>query len=192
VRAIDVVKILSDPRRLQVLAAVTLGAATTEAVAERSGVDARGIRLALGALEGAGLVVNGPRGVEVHYGRLRELAAPAGAAADDDVGHPRPELKPFVRGDRLHSMPSRQSRRHAVLSHIAETSFAPGVVYDESAVNDVLQRWCEESDVDHVAIRRYLIDHKLLFRAKGVYVRSPKALPEPDCAMRHVEADGLG
>ncbi|GGQ70790.1 DUF2087 domain-containing protein [Couchioplanes azureus] len=100
-------------------------------------------------------------------------------------------LAPFIRGDRLRQLPSKRTRRHAVLAHIVENSFEEAATYDEAAVNAILQRWCEDSGVDHVAMRRYLIDHQLLFRTGGVYARSLDVLPSPGDAERYMNAIGL-
>ncbi len=100
-------------------------------------------------------------------------------------------LEPFVVDGRLRSLPSKQGRRRVVLTHVVETSFAPDTAYDEPAVNEVLLRWCEGGEVDHVAVRRYLIDHGLLFRVRGVYARRPDLLPAPGGAEDYMSAIGL-
>ena len=100
-------------------------------------------------------------------------------------------LEPFVRDGRLRSLPSKQGRRRAVLAHVVESSFAPDATYDEPAVNEVLLRWCEGGEVDHVAVRRYLVDHRLLFRVRGVYARRPDVLPQPGGAEHYLKAIGL-
>ncbi|MFI5495899.1 DUF2087 domain-containing protein [Actinoplanes sp. NPDC051859] len=98
---------------------------------------------------------------------------------------------PFIDGDRLRRLPAKRTRRHTVLGYLVETSFAQGTTYDETAVNTILLRWCTGSEVDHVAVRRYLIDHQLLFRSGGVYARSGDLLPSPGAAQRYLDAIGL-
>lgn len=153
-----------------------------------AGVDVRGVVAATARLSAAGLLADGPDGLRVDYEKLRELVrsldSPGGA--EDDAG-----LARFVQDGRLRVLPSKRTRRHAVLAHIVETSFDEGTSYDEAAVNTVLERWCEGSEVDHVAIRRYLIDHQLLFRVRGVYARSADVLPAPGEAERYLSAIGL-
>jgi hypothetical protein len=39
-------------------------------------------------------------------------------------------------------------------------------------VAEVLKRWCEGGEVDHVTVRRYLVDEELLSRDGGVYWRT--------------------
>ena len=63
--------------------------------------------------------------------------------------------------------------------------------YDELEVNDRLRVWCDGGEVDHVTIRRYLIDMKLLHRADGLYWVDLSSPPEPNIAERTVTALGL-
>lgn len=52
-----------------------------------------------------------------------------------------------------------------MLRHIADHAFERGASYSEQEVNDRLRRWCEGSrEIDHVALRRYLVDLNLLVR----------------------------
>lgn len=182
--AADVMRVLADPQRFRVLAAVVLGAADRDEIGELSGVDARGVLAATARMEYLGLLASGTDGLHVDYEKLRELVRAEAPGAQDD-------LAPFVRGDRLCSLPSKRARRHAVLAHIVRQSFDEHTSYDEKAVNAVLERWCEGSGVDHVAIRRYLIDHQLMFRVRGIYARAPEVLPAPGDAERYMEAIGL-
>jgi hypothetical protein len=101
------------------------------------------------------------------------------------------DLAPFVRNGRLISLPAKQTRREAVLRHLAERSFAPERTYPESEVNERLRQWCDGGQVDHVAIRRYLIDLQILSRANGVYWRCVAATPEPSPGERILRATGL-
>jgi hypothetical protein len=101
------------------------------------------------------------------------------------------DLSPFVRDGRLVSLPARQARRRAVLTHIVEQSFERHVVYDEPAVDERLRRWCDGGGVDHVTVRRYLIEAELMTRADGRYSRLALALPFPNAAERYVESMGL-
>lgn len=186
VEATDVIKALADPQRFRVLAAVVLGVSDRDEIGARSGVDARGVLAAIARLESLGLLANDAGALHVDYEKLRDLlrveAAPA--PAQDDLGR-------FVQGGRLCSLPSKRTRRHAVLAHIVEQSFDEKTSYDEKAVNVVLERWCEGSGVDHVAMRRYLIDHQLMFRVQGVYARVPEVLPAPGAAEKYMDAIDL-
>lgn len=65
------------------------------------------------------------------------------------------------------------SRGHVLahLRHIAEQTFAPGVEYPERTVDEKLRAWCEDGEVDHVTLRRHLVDFGHLRRSDGVYTR---------------------
>jgi hypothetical protein len=80
-------------------------------------------------------------------------------------------LRTFVRNGRLLGLPAQRGRRMAVLEHLAQ-SFEPGVEYPEAEVDAALTAWCDGSGVDHVTVRRYLVDEGLLRRSGGGYARS--------------------
>lgn len=128
--AASVVRLLADPARLRVFAAVVLGARTPADVANATGLSTR---------------------------EEREPAAPVGP------------LHPFVCGDQLVSLSASPDRRWVVLEHVASRAFTPDTAYREPEVNAALRSWCDGGEVDHVTIRRYLIDMGLLTRTDGVY-----------------------
>ena len=78
----------------------------------------------------------------------------------------------FMPGGHLWRLPSKAARREVVLRHLA-TRFEPGERYTEQQVNQVLEAVAEGGETDHVALRRYLVDHRLLSREGGVYWRTP-------------------
>lgn len=82
-------------------------------------------------------------------------------------------LRTFVReGGSLVRLPARWSRKLIVLQHITEETFEPGVEYAERLVDERLRVWCEgASRIDHVTLRRYLVDLGHLRRSGGVYWR---------------------
>ncbi len=53
-----------------------------------------------------------------------------------------------------------------ILEHLA-TAFEPGVRYPEREVDAILRSW----HPDHAALRRYLVDERLMARDGGVYWR---------------------
>ncbi|MEH1016190.1 DUF2087 domain-containing protein [Micromonospora sp. CPCC 206060] len=61
-----------------------------------------------------------------------------------------------------------------------------------ATVDDRLRMWCTDGEVDHVTVRRYLVEARLLFRANGVYWASLASTPQPGPAERYVTAMGLG
>ncbi|MGI5486612.1 DUF2087 domain-containing protein [Microtetraspora malaysiensis] len=190
----NLVGLLAQPSRMRVLAAIALGAATPSAVAKASGLPPKEAARAVRRLWDHGVVVAGPQGLGVDYDLLSDLSrrtaastSPEGVVPDAERG----ELWPFVRGGRLITLPARQNRRRAVLEHVVARSFDPAVEYDERTVSEKLREWCEGGEVDHVAVRRYLIDMGLLVRGNGVYRVKGETPPEPGAAERYVSFMGL-
>lgn len=177
-RSRQVIGLLADERRLRALAAVALGADSAARVAEAAGLGAKDTALALLRLREQGALTGtdgADGGLAVGYGLFRELARPARSAEDRPADGTDAVLNTFVRGGRLVRLPAQWTRKKLVLRHIAEETFEPGVEYPERIVNERLRAWCDESDdIDHVTLRRYLVDLHHLHRSEGVY-RRPEA-----------------
>ncbi|MEU4567522.1 DUF2087 domain-containing protein [Micromonospora sp. NPDC023956] len=184
-----VVRLLAEPDRLRVLGAVALGAVTPDAVVAASGLGAKAALVALRRLREQELLVEEGDVLRVDYDRLRGLARGTSSAATGAGG--AGGFRPFLRGDRLVSLPAHQGRRRDVLCHVAERCFTAGVDYPEKTVDEQLRAWCDGGEVDHVTVRRYLIDLRILSRADGVYRLGPEPAGEPGPAERHVRAMGL-
>lgn len=173
-----VVRLLAEPARLKVFAAVVLGARMPTEIVNRTGLDLRDVAAALRRLADGGLVELGRDGARPVDGVFQELAR-ASAARDsspvEDHGYTDARaagvLRAFVRAGRLLGLPASRGRRVIILEHLVQ-SFEPGVDYSETEVNAVLAEWAAGSAVDHVTLRRYLIDEDLLRRADGIYRRS--------------------
>lgn len=76
-------------------------------------------------------------------------------------------LGAYFDGDRLRTMPRAGKKRRIALEHIVQR-FEPGRRYDEVDVNLLLRAvWPQ----DVAALRRYLVDARLLERAEGKYWR---------------------
>ena len=73
----------------------------------------------------------------------------------------------FFREGRLTALPSRHRMRLAALRVLAER-FEPGRRFQEREVNAILS----EDAPDHATLRRLLVDHGLLERAGGIYIRT--------------------
>ncbi|WP_066943079.1 DUF2087 domain-containing protein [Microtetraspora fusca] len=125
------------------------------------------------------------------HARHKDHEEPPSRDLQPDAGGGKPDLRPFVRDGRLITLPARQNRRRAVLDHVAARCFDPAAEYDERAVNEKLREWCEGGEVDHVAVRRYLIDMGILVRGNGVYRVKGQTPPEPGVAERYVSSMGL-
>jgi hypothetical protein len=95
------------------------------------------------------------------------------ATSGPDPAETERVLRAFTRDGRLVAMPARWSRKLLLLDLVAQ-SFEPGRAYRESQVDSVLRGWLwdpDGGDLDHVAVRRYLVDAGMLDRAHGYYWR---------------------
>ncbi|MFJ6069450.1 DUF2087 domain-containing protein [Streptomyces sp. NPDC093065] len=171
--------LFAEESRVRAFAAVALGAGDAAGVARAAGLSAKETAGALRRLRDQGVVTSGGDGeLVVAHDRFRELARagrPATEAAGDRaVGEDDPAgivVRTFVRDGRLVRLPARWTRKKVVLRHIAERTFAPGVEYPERTVDEKLRAWCEDGEVDHVTLRRYLVDLGHLRRSDGIYSR---------------------
>ncbi|WP_030866273.1 DUF2087 domain-containing protein [Streptomyces violaceoruber] len=172
--------LFAEESRVRAFAAVALGAGDAAQVAGAAGLSAKEAAGALRRLREQGVVTSGDDGgLVVAHGRFRELArvgrtesaAPRDAAAAGDGGPGDMIVRTFVRNGRLVRLPARWTRKKVVLRHIAEQTFAPGVEYPERTVDEKLRAWCEDGEVDHVTLRRHLVDFGHLRRSDGVYAR---------------------
>jgi hypothetical protein len=75
---------------------------------------------------------------------------------------PAPNLTAFFTAGRLTVMPRKRAQREQVLSHVARTLFDADRSYTEREVNEALLT----VHGDYPALRRYLIENRLLTRAK--------------------------
>ncbi|MEU0675532.1 DUF2087 domain-containing protein [Streptomyces sp. NPDC006172] len=176
----DVMRLFADEKRVHAFAAVELGARSAAEVAERAGLSAKETLAALRRLEDREVVVSDDGGLTVAYdlfrGLARETAASESPPRDHGTGDERVEalLRTFVREGRLVRLPAQWERKKLVLRHVAERSFEPGREYSEREVDDRLRAWCPDEGVDHVTLRRHLVDLHHLDRQDGVYRRSPE------------------
>lgn len=189
----QLVRLFAEESRVRAFAAVALGAGSTEQVARAAGLSAKETAVALRRLREQGVVTAGDAGeLGVAYGLFKEHAR-AAAQREDDAGAAESPvsgdrqadlvLRTFVRDGRLVRLPAQWTRKKLVLRYIAEQTFEPGVEYPERTVNEKLRAWCEDSDdIDHVTLRRYLVDLHPLRRSEGIYRRPAEAAPAADIA----------
>jgi hypothetical protein len=173
-------RLFAEQNRVRAFAAVALGAETSEQVAEVAGLTPKGTALALLKLREQGVLKTMDDGeLRVDYDLFRKLASQGEEPADESPvtgdEHTDMILRTFVRSGRLVRLPAQWARKQVVLQYIAEQTFAPGVEYPERIVNEKLRAWCEDGEVDHVTLRRYLVDLRHLGRGEGVYRRLTEA-----------------
>jgi hypothetical protein len=185
--AARLVGLLADPTRMRVLSAIALGAEDDAAIVAATGLTTKDVLMARQRLTDAGLL----DGWQVRYDALRALAKEQTTAEPADEATPR-ALGAFLRHGRLLGMPAQHGRRLQLLQLITATTFEDGELYTEAEVNERLMAWCEGGPVDHVTVRRYLIDAQLLVRGDGTYqLPSPDSSPDPNLGEVYVRALGL-
>ncbi len=175
---IAVVRLLSEPHRVRIFAAVALGARTLAEIAAVAKTSPKETVLAIGRFTEQEIFVETDAGVEVNHDLLRAMtkeSATASVIESQGYSDERVEslLRSFIRGGRLVRLPAQWQRKLVVLNHIAARSFEDERRYSETEINDILRGWCDGGGIDHVTIRRYLVDLQLLHRADGVYWVNP-------------------
>jgi DNA-binding HxlR family transcriptional regulator len=178
-------KALSDASRLRI---VGLLAARPYAVEELSGA----LQLSPGTvvhhlkrLRAAGLVDARPSHPYVEYSlrldtlqtvgrRLHELEESAEPIAElpGPDGEPLPAydakvLRSFIVSGRLESIPAQDKKRQVILRYLLSRVFDEDREYPEPEVNERLAAFHE----DVAALRRFLVDAKLVTREAGIYRR---------------------
>jgi hypothetical protein len=173
----ELVGLLAEPERLRVVAAMVLGARTHAEIAQSAGLHPKTVAAALHRLHTGGLIEDAPGGYVLRTALFKEAARAAAPppAGEKPHGYADPKveqlIRTFVRDGRLVRLPAQRTRRRLVLEHVAG-SFEPGVRYPEREVDAVLRAWTGGGVVDHVTLRRYLVDENLLDRDGGEYWRS--------------------
>lgn len=176
--AAALVGLLAEPARLQVVAALALGAATLDDVAAAAGLEVRTATAALERLVAGGLVITDPSGKGLHLraeafkaaaqaeARRRAAAEPA-ESFDGTTPEDATVLRNFVSDGRLRQIPASHGKRRVVLDWLA-ARFEPGKTYPERDVNLLLGM----AHADVAALRRYLVDEEFLERRDGFYWRA--------------------
>jgi hypothetical protein len=170
--ALDAFALLADASRVRVVAALVLGARTTDDVVAATGLTSRDALEALSRLEAGALVRRDGSAWVFDVRRLSDLAREARPKQAPEKHGDAPAdvvqvLRRFLPNGRLLSMPAQRSRRLVVLDHIAG-AFELGVRYPERDVNVILGGF----DDDWATLRRYLVDDGFLTREAGIYWRS--------------------
>jgi hypothetical protein len=102
--------------------------------------------------------------------------------AQDEVQR---SLKRLLVNGPLTGFPSRQAD-HDMMVTLAGSLFEPGPEYREPEINDVLSNWlatfCAPYGIDHVTIRRTLVDRRMLVRDKAGTVYRAAAVEAFDAA----------
>jgi hypothetical protein len=160
--------LLAEPSRLRTYSAIVLGAATPEQVAGSTGLPAPVVVKALQRLTKGGLIEASRDGFTANAGAFKDAvreSRPEWVPLDPDPDRDA-VLKSFIRDGRLTHFPTVPEKFRIVLEYLV-ANFEPGRSYPESEVNEILNRW----HPDHAALRRELVDARLLSRTDSIYVR---------------------
>jgi hypothetical protein len=114
---------------------------------------------------------------------------------DNHSGATQRALKRMLANGRLTAMPKRHADQ-ALLATLAVAGFDAGTSYLESDVNERLEAWLEKVSepygIDHVTMRRLLVDSRLLTRTTSGsnYQVNDTRLPEID-AVRKFDPESI-
>ena len=160
--------LLAEPSRLRTYSAVVLGATTPDQVVGTTGLPTATVGKALQKLIKAGLITASPA-LTADESAFKE--AVRGQQTERTPLDPDPErdavLKAFIRDGRLTHFPTYPEKLRIVLEYLAGT-FEPNRDYPESELNTLLNNW----HPDHAALRRELVDARLLVRTNSIYRRA--------------------
>jgi hypothetical protein len=120
-------------------------------------------------------------------------------SADHEVAHKA--LRRMLANGPLTAIPRRPDDQ-ALLLRLAASRFEPGTPYRENEVNERLKDWlatfCAPFGIDHVTLRRMLVDERLLVRdnAGARYhaeaqpiPRAPGEAPQPGAVLEEVRSE---
>jgi hypothetical protein len=88
-------------------------------------------------------------------------------------------IRAFVRDGRLTSIPAKPAKRDQLLPYLLDTCFPEDRDYEEREVNQRLALL----HPDVAALRRYLVDGRLMTRERGIYRRAApmdRSAPPPE------------
>lgn len=159
---------LAEPSRLRTYSAVVLGARTPDQIAAATGLDSAVVGKAAQRLLKTGLLTASSDGlfaVEDAFKEAVRTGRPEREPLDPDPARDS-VLRAFIRNGRLTGFPTYPAKTRIVLEYLV-TSFEPGRSYPEAEVNEVLNAW----HPDHAALRRLMVDGRLLTRTDSVYQR---------------------
>jgi hypothetical protein len=173
-------KAFADESRLKIIGLLATRERGVDELAALLGLRAPTVSHHLGRLKEIDLVRMRPEGTTHLYRldvealrRLSKMVLTAetiNALGEEVTGDAweRGVLAHFLDGERLKEIPASLKKRLVVLRWLA-ARFEPGTRYPEATINAVIKR----HHPDTAALRRALIDHRLMRRENGVYWRLP-------------------
>jgi hypothetical protein len=167
-------KALADAERLKIAGLLGVEALSTVQIAERLGMKPSEVEYHLNQLIAAGLAHKegnlyrlDSQELEKHTRQILAQAHPPAPVYEGDEFEVK-TLRSYLSADgTLKSIPNQHKKLMVILNHLVK-NFKPGVKYPENQVNQILRHFHE----DTAALRRYMVDNKLLKRESGVYWRT--------------------
>ena len=164
---IDFVKAMASAERLRVIGALVRGRATQADIAEQLHVPVRDVFQHLSFLLHVGVVREQDGVYELDDKAIESLARgqfegkrPAYESKEEKPEDVRKVLKNFLKADgSLKQIPPMGNKLLIILNFIVD-AFAFDTFYTEKEVNTILRRFF----LDTAALRRYLVDYKLMAR----------------------------
>ena len=163
-------KLLLDEDRLKILGLLAQQPCSAEALTAQ--LKMARVKLQLDKLEAGHLIHKSSAPDAEHYALDREAIVQlkkqlfARPETLESQSTEEQELAKFVKDGQLQQLPIHPAKLLVVLRWLAD-KFQFGVEYPERDVNERLKGHA----VDHVTLRRLLIDHQLLARQAGIYWR---------------------
>jgi DNA-binding transcriptional ArsR family regulator len=179
-------KALSDASRLRIVGLLASRPYAVEELADDLRLAPGTVVHHLKRLSAAGLVEARPRRPYVEYSLKVERLQSVGRmldemerASEERESLPGPDgealpafeakvLRSFMVDGRLGSIPAQEKKRLVVLAYLRDRCFSEDRAYPEKEVNQALALF----NPDVAALRRYMIDAKLMTREAGVYRRA--------------------
>lgn len=166
-QVVDFVKAMASAERLRVIGALVRGRAAQAEIAEQLHVPVRDVFQHLAFLVQVGVVREEDGAYDLDEKAIETLARgqfegkrPAYEAKSEKQEDVRKVLKNFLNADgSLKQIPPMGNKLLIVLHFIVDV-FAYDTNYTEKEVNTILRRF----HVDTAALRRYMVDHKLMAR----------------------------
>jgi len=164
---LDILKALSDADRLRIIGLLTQRKASRADIVERLNLPLREVVDHLDFLESVAVIRQQDGRYELDENRLSTLARD-GLAGERLYYVPVPEIDPasrkvlkaYLHADgSIRQIPNQPAKLLIILNYLLQ-AFAPSSTYSEKEVNQILRRFHE----DTAALRRYLVDAKMLDR----------------------------
>ncbi len=172
---INFMRLMGNTERLKIAGVLGIESLTADQLAERLQMSLEAVQQHLEQLVTAGLVRVQEQQYALESRTLEYLSRQVLAqshpvkSTEEFEGdeYERKVLKSYFNRDgSLMAIPNQQKKLLVILCQLAK-DFEPGKRYPERQVNEMLSRYHE----DFAALRRYMVDNRLLARDKGVYWR---------------------